>query len=65
MEIIILQAVARGTTSKDIAFDIGVSERTVKSRLTAIFNKLGVDSRTEAVAVAIESGMIHLNYNKL
>ncbi|WP_102706819.1 response regulator transcription factor [Terribacillus saccharophilus] len=65
IEIIILQAVARGTTSKDIAFDIGVSERTVKSRLTAIFNKLGVDSRTEAVAVAIESGMIHLNYNKL
>lgn len=65
MEIIILQAVARGTTSKDIAFDIGVSERTVKSRLTAIFNKLGVDSRTEAVAVAIESGLIHLNYNKL
>ncbi|MFP7254698.1 response regulator transcription factor [Terribacillus goriensis] len=65
MEIIILQAVARGTTSKDIAFDMGVSERTVKSRLTAIFNKLGVDSRTEAVAVAIESGLIHLNYNKL
>ena len=65
MEIIILQAVARGTTSKDIAFDIGVSERTVKSRLTAIFNKLGVDSRTEAVAVAIESGLIHLNYNNL
>ncbi|MFP7479391.1 response regulator [Terribacillus saccharophilus] len=65
MEIIILQAVARGTTSKDIAFDMGVSERTIKSRLTAIFNKLGVDSRTEAVAVAIESGLIHLNYNKL
>ncbi|MEC0304890.1 response regulator transcription factor [Terribacillus saccharophilus] len=65
MEIIILQAVARGTTSKDIAFDMGVSERTVKSRLTAIFNKLGVDSRTEAVAVAIESGQIHLNYNEL
>lgn len=65
MEIIILQAVARGTTSKDIAFDMGVSERTVKSRLTAIFNKLGVDSRTEAVAVAIESGLIHLNYNNL
>ncbi|WP_175074948.1 response regulator transcription factor [Terribacillus sp. AE2B 122] len=64
MEIIILQAVARGTTSKDIAFDMGVSERTVKSRLTAIFNKMGVDSRTEAVAVAIESGLIHLNYNK-
>ncbi|MFP7494719.1 response regulator transcription factor [Terribacillus saccharophilus] len=63
-EIIILQAVARGLTSKEIAFDMGVSERTIKSRLTAIFNKLGVDSRTEAVAVAIEAGLIHLNNNK-
>jgi len=65
MEIVILQAVARGMTSKEIAFDMGVSERTIKSRLTGIFNKLGVDSRTEAVAVAIEAGLIHLNHNNL
>lgn len=56
----ILQAVAHGSTSKEIAYDIGIAERTVKSKLTSIYNKLGVDSRTEAVAVAIQSGIIHL-----
>mgnify|MGYP001149445134 CR=1 FL=1 len=59
-EITILQAVARGSTSKEIAYDIGIAERTVKSKLTSIYNKLGVDSRTEAVAVAIQSGILHL-----
>ncbi|PGK31699.1 DNA-binding response regulator [Priestia megaterium] len=59
-EMTILQAIARGSTSKEIAYDIGIAERTVKSKLTSIYNKLGVDSRTEAVAVAIQSGMIHL-----
>ncbi|MED4619180.1 DNA-binding response regulator [Priestia megaterium] len=59
-EMTILQAIARGSTSKEIAYDIGIAERTVKSKLTSIYNKLGVDSRTEAVAVAIQSGIIHL-----
>ncbi|RJS62726.1 response regulator transcription factor [Priestia filamentosa] len=59
-EMTILQAVAHGSTSKEIAYDIGIAERTVKSKLTSIYNKLGVDSRTEAVAVAIQSGIIHL-----
>ncbi|WP_243557758.1 response regulator transcription factor [Priestia megaterium] len=59
-EMTILQAVAHGSTSKEIAYDIGIAERTVKSKLTSIYNKLGVDSRTEAVVVAIQSGIIHL-----
>ncbi|MGM0922951.1 MAG: response regulator [Bacillota bacterium] len=59
-ELFILQAVARGYRSKDIAFDMGIAERTVKAHLTNIFNKLGVNTRTEAVAVAMESGLIHL-----
>ncbi|AKO93064.1 DNA-binding response regulator [Priestia filamentosa] len=59
-EMTILQAVAHGSTSREIAYDIGIAERTVKSKLTSIYNKLGVDSRTEAVAVAIQSGIIHL-----
>lgn len=57
-ELLILRAVARGHTSKDIAFDIGIAERTVKAHLTNIYNKLGVNSRTEAVAVAFERGLI-------
>lgn len=59
-ELIILQAVARGLRSKDIAFDMGMAERTVKAQLTNIYNKLGVDSRSEAVAVSVERGILHL-----
>lgn len=59
-ELFILQAVARGCTSKEIAFDMGISERTVKAHLTNIYSKLEVNSRSEAVAVAIEQGIIHI-----
>ncbi|TRZ39750.1 DNA-binding response regulator [Niallia circulans] len=55
-ELFILKAAAKGYRNKDIAFDIGISERTVKAHITNIFNKMGVNSRTEAVAVAIERG---------
>ncbi|MEK4670968.1 response regulator transcription factor [Niallia sp. FSL R7-0271] len=59
-ELTILQAVSQGFTSKEIANDIGIAERTVKARLTSIYNKLGVDTRAEAVAVAINEGFIHI-----
>jgi len=59
-ELTILQAVSQGFTSKEIANDIGIAERTVKARLTSIYNKLGVDTRAEAVAVAINEGFIHV-----
>lgn len=57
----ILTEVAEGYHSKEIAADIGVSERTVKSHLTSIYNKLGVFSRAEAVAKALQLGLIELN----
>lgn len=59
-ELTILQAVSQGLTSKEIANDIGIAERTVKARLTSIYNKLGVDTRAEAVAVAINEGFIQM-----
>ncbi|MFC9707707.1 response regulator [Paenibacillus sp. NPDC056933] len=59
-ELIVLQAIARGSRSKEIGFDMGISERTVKTHLTSIYNKLGVDSRSQAVAVAAERGILHL-----
>ncbi|WP_315792566.1 response regulator transcription factor [Paenibacillus sp. BIC5C1] len=59
-ELLILQGVARGLRSRDIAFDMGIAERTVKAHLTNIYNKLGVNSRSEAVAVAVEKGILHL-----
>ncbi|RRJ64655.1 DNA-binding response regulator [Paenibacillus oralis] len=58
-EVQVLQFVARGYKSKEIAFDMGISERTVKAHLTNIYNKLGVDSRPQAVATALERGILH------
>ncbi|MFE6798988.1 response regulator [Paenibacillus chitinolyticus] len=57
-ERIVLQAVVQGLRSKEIASDMGISERTVKAHLTSIYNKLGVDSRSQAVAIAVEQGYI-------
>ncbi|KJB88133.1 chemotaxis protein CheY [Paenibacillus sp. E194] len=57
-ERIVLEAIARGYRSKEIAGEMGISERTVKAHLTSIYNKLGVNSRSQAVAVAVERGII-------
>ncbi|MTV82152.1 response regulator transcription factor [Secundilactobacillus folii] len=57
----ILTKVAEGYHSKEIATAIGVSERTVKAHLTSIYNKLGVFSRAEAVAKALQLNLIDLN----
>lgn len=45
----VLRAIARGRQNKQIAFDLGIAEPTVKSHLAAIFRKLGVSNRTQAV----------------
>lgn len=54
----VLVAVARGERSKEIAFHLGITERTVKAHLTSIYNKFGVDSRAAAIAVAARRGLL-------
>lgn len=56
----VLQRVASGERNKEIAAGLGISEPTVKSHLTNIYFKLGVDSRASAVAVALERGLLSL-----
>lgn len=56
----VLSAVASGETSKKIALNLGITERTVKAHLASIFNKLGVDSRAAAVAAAIQKGLLDI-----
>ena len=51
-------AVARGDRNKEIALQLGVTERTIKAHLTNIYNKLGVDSRVTAVSVGIQQGIL-------
>ncbi len=57
-EMEVLQAVAEGDRSKEIAYRLGITERTVKAHLANIYNKLGVDSRAAAIAAAAQRGLI-------
>ncbi len=54
----VLAAVARGERSKEIAYRLGITERTVKAHLASIYNKLGVDSRAAAIASAAQRGWL-------
>jgi NarL family two-component system response regulator YdfI len=57
-ELEVLRGVAQGERSKEIAFRLGITERTVKAHLASIYNRLGVDSRAAAIAVAAQRGIL-------
>jgi DNA-binding NarL/FixJ family response regulator len=54
----ILQKVAYGATTKEVARDLDISPHTVKTHLERIFEKLGANDRAQAVAIAIRSGIV-------
>ena len=56
----ILGHIAKGRSNKQIAFALGIRERTVKFHVAALFERLGTQSRTEALVVALRSGVIRL-----
>jgi two-component system, NarL family, response regulator YdfI len=56
-ELEVLRAVGQGERSKEIAVRLGISERTVKAHLASIYNRLGVDNRAAAIAVAAQKGI--------
>ncbi|MDP9330742.1 MAG: response regulator transcription factor [Actinomycetota bacterium] len=55
----ILQKVADGSTTRQVATDLGISPHTVKTHLERIFEKLGANDRAQAVAIAIRTGIVH------
>jgi len=57
-ELEVLQSAARGERNKEIAYKLGITERTVKAHLASIYQKFGVDSRAAAVAVAAQKGLL-------
>ena len=57
-ELEVLRGVAQGERSKEIALRLGITERTVKAHLASIYNRLGVDSRAAAIAVAAQRGIL-------
>jgi DNA-binding NarL/FixJ family response regulator len=54
----VLALTADGLTNKEIAYRLGISERTVQFHINSIFNKTTTNSRTEAVALALRNGWI-------
>jgi DNA-binding NarL/FixJ family response regulator len=57
-EIEILQQVAYGASTKEVADTLGISFHTVKTHLERIFEKLGANDRAQAVAIAIRQGLV-------
>jgi DNA-binding NarL/FixJ family response regulator len=57
-EVEVLRFIARGLTNGEIATALVVSEHTVKTHVTHIFQKLGLRDRTQAVIVAYESALV-------
>jgi len=53
-ELEVLRMVRRGMANKQIARELGISERTVKAHLTSVFTSLGVSDRTQAALWATE-----------
>lgn len=56
----VLQLLAEGLSNRAIAFNLGISEHTVKFHVNAILSKLGAQSRTEAAVRATQLGLLLL-----
>ena len=57
----ILEMLAKGLTNKQIGSALTISENTVRNHVNSIMEKLEVSDRTEAVAVAIQQGIIQIS----
>lgn len=59
-EIEVLKAIAAGLLNKEIATNLGISERTVKNHISNIFKKIDVADRTQAAVFAIRNNIVKL-----
>jgi len=60
-ELEVLQLMARGKRNKEIAADLAISEETAQGHVKNVLSKFAVHDRTEAVAVAIRRGIVHVD----
>jgi DNA-binding NarL/FixJ family response regulator len=54
----VLELIARGRSNKRIAFELGISEKTVKAHVGRLLAKLGVTDRTQAALLAVRRGLV-------
>jgi DNA-binding NarL/FixJ family response regulator len=59
-ELEVLEKVVEGKSNKEIAQDLDVAERTVKTHLANVFGKLQVTSRSQAAFEAVKRGLVHV-----
>jgi DNA-binding NarL/FixJ family response regulator len=59
-ELEVLALIVKGHGNKQIAYDLGIAEHTVKNHVKSILSKLDVEDRTQAATAAIQRGIIHL-----
>ena len=59
-EMATLKLLADGKANKEIATALDIGERTVKTHLAHLFEKLGVTSRTEAIKIATRRGLVRM-----
>jgi len=60
-ELDVLRLLARGLANKTISRDLGIAEKTVKTHVSSILGKLGVQSRTQAALYAGRVGVVPVN----
>jgi DNA-binding NarL/FixJ family response regulator len=63
-EMQVLQHAARGSSNKEIAYELKISQQTVKNHISSILRKLHVKDRTEAAVYALRHGWIRLEDTK-
>ena len=59
-EIEVLRLIVRGYANKQIAYALGIAVPTAKHHVSHVLSKLGVEDRMQAMAAAIQRGIIHL-----
>jgi two-component system NarL family response regulator len=58
----VLELLIHGLSNKQIAFELRIAEDTAKNHVKSILKKLGAHDRTQATTLAIQRGIIHLQY---
>jgi two-component system, NarL family, response regulator LiaR len=56
----VLELIAHGRSNKRIAFELDISEKTVKTHVGHVLAKLGVSDRTQAALLAVQEGLVRL-----